>query len=442
MQPHISRRSRKHASKSSFNPELLESRTLLSAWGTVDNFQLAAGQSAYAKAMATDSGGNVYAAGFAYDSAGHSHGIIREKLAGGTSWTTIEDYTVPTTVTNGGASFRAIALDSVGDIYVAGAANTSGTNAWTVLEKPAGGTTFSVVDSISGGDGVTLAIDPAGNVFAGGSTWTTSGKSGNGKKTYYWTVRKQTAGQGAFSTVDNSISSVIQIFPEGATSIASGASAGLYVVGLGSGSNWLVRKSADAGATWKTVDSFLYPSGTNSRALGVAGDGAGNVYVVGWGWDSSNSEHWMVRKSANGGSSWSTVDDFRYGATYNIAEGLGTDLAGNVNVVGFGVDSSGVYHDLVRSNAGGSWTTVNDLPGGGTFDAFAVDPSGNLYAGGALYDSSNVDHWVIQSAAGPTAPASASVTASTISAVAVFSSTQVSSTDVSIGILHHRRHHA
>src|SRR5205085_12168437 len=64
----------------------------------------------------------------------------------------------------------------------------------------------------------------------------------------------------------------------------SGPSAGVYVVGSSAG-NWVVRKSANGGGTWSQTDSFRYDTVGNagSVAMGVTSDSAGKVYVVGYG---------------------------------------------------------------------------------------------------------------------------------------------------------------
>ncbi|HEV2687166.1 MAG TPA: hypothetical protein VGV35_01390, partial [Bryobacteraceae bacterium] len=351
-------------------PERLESRTLLSAWTIADDYQLAAGQIASGHSMASDSAGNVYAIGSAHDSSNRSHGIVREKLAGSTTWSTIEDYPAASV---SGTSFYAVAVDSAGDLYVGGQTHDSlNKPQWLVLEKLAGGSAFTVVDNYAtsvGGIGVEgLAIDGAGNVFAAGQS-ATIGK-GN-KATYYWTVRKRTGGVGAFTTVDNSISGTGNDNPYSATYIADGAAAGLYVVGTGTGSQWLVRKSIDAGVTWTTVDSFFYNS-TNATALSVTGDGRGDVYVVGKGGvlNSGGVVHWLVRESINGGTSWSTVDNFGLGGTLSSAGSVGADLAGNIYVAGSASEASGTSHGIIRSNAGGSWTTVDVTGRTGDYNGF------------------------------------------------------------------------
>jgi hypothetical protein len=74
-----------------------------------------------------------------------------------------------------------------------------------------------------------------------------------------------------------------------------------FVVGSGKGGGkkgadqqWYVRRSLNGGVTWSTVDTYL-----GGSARGIGADGAGNVYVVG-----SNAGHWIVRRSNNGGGSW------------------------------------------------------------------------------------------------------------------------------------------
>src|SRR5439155_17629554 len=63
---------------------------------------------------------------------------------------------------------------------------------------------------------------------------------------------------------------------------------------------WYVRRSLDGGATWSTVDAYA-----GGQAKGIGADAPGNIYAVG-----ANGSHWIVRKSTNGGASWATVDDF------------------------------------------------------------------------------------------------------------------------------------
>jgi hypothetical protein len=94
---------------------------------------------------------------------------------------------------------------------------------------------------------------------------------------------------------------------------------------------------------WQTVDDFQYTPGKMAYAMGMGADALGNVYAAGKG----TNGHWLVRKGANHGSSWSTVDDFQYGSAATAAA-CGADGSGNVYVCGSGTDPATGSHWLVR----------------------------------------------------------------------------------------------
>jgi hypothetical protein len=128
----------------------------------------------------------------------------------------------------------------------------------------------------------------------------------------------------------------------------------------------------------------------------------GNVYAAG----ESSTGHWMVRESTNGGSSWTTVDGFSGTISGVYAEAVTRDPSGNMVVAGWGQDSVGDEYAIVRTNAGGSWTTLDSYgypDGNAYYDAVAADTSGNLYAGGEVFDNAGTfDNWMIRSQ--PAAP--------------------------------------
>jgi hypothetical protein len=115
--------------------------------------------------------------------------------------------------------------------------------------------------------------------------------------------------------------------------------------------HWIVRKSANGGAaTWSTVDDFQLNLAADSVAHGFATDSLGNLFVAGIGATTHGGPtHWLVRKDAGGIGSWSTVDSFQYvpGADTQ-ARAIATDRAGKVFVGGYGNDASGVPHWLIR----------------------------------------------------------------------------------------------
>ena len=376
--------------------ESLESRTLLSAaWTTVsNNIQL------NVDSMAADKMGNIYAAD-------HLASTIRKSSDAGASWSVIAQAGTSTL-------FYSLATDAVGNLFVGASVQATDGRHWRVFEQPVGQSGLTVVDDVPAGECTDLATDSAGDVYAiGRITVTTAGKGG--KTTTYQTVRRRLVGESAFSTVDQATG----INFNAVTAIDGGASAGVYVTGMANG-KWTVRKSVNAGQTWSVVDQYAYPtpSGTTvyNEPAAVVGDLSGNIFVAGTareytviGYTRNHTpiyrpdNHWLVRKSSNGGATWSNSDDFQLmvpGAT--LAHAMGTDLAGNVYVVGEAFDST-ANHALIRTNAGGAWATVDNYTGSdGEFAeylAFTADSNGNLYAGGAENNG-----WLIRSAAGAAPP--------------------------------------
>lgn len=451
--------------------EPLETRTLLSAWSTIDTYGYPGGPPPsgtpsgqdVANSMVQDSAGNIYAAGQAYDVAGTVHGIVQERYAGSplTSWTTIED--LPN------ATFNKMATDSAGDLFVTGESNPSGLGPEFVAVRPVGQIGFTIVnDTLAaakpGGPGIVL--DGSGNAFFDN----TEDETVNGVSQQHWIVQKAPiaqllSGQAAFTTVDDFYSGS-QDYPHNITVIPGGSSAGLYVVGqfwdASSHSHWVVRKSADGGNTWSTVDDFV-PAGTfsavSSVANGVSGDLSGNdVYVVGDSLESvtvhkktTQTEHWIVRKSSNGGVTWTDVDDFTEGvsvigvANATIAYKVQSDLMGNMYVVGI-ANNEPNFTGIVRANTGpnGSWITVDSYNPGSPSEAMdynlLIDSSNNHYECGEVVNSGTNDstNWLIRTDASPTA--SPAAIASVFSSAQITSSTQSTAGSDSTDLLNRRRH--
>jgi len=144
---------------------------------------------------------------------------------------------------------------------------------------------------------------------------------------------------------------------------------------------------------WQTVDDFVLGSG-NAEANGVTTDAAGGVYVVG-----AASGHGIVRYSPDGGSTWITRDDFVYGSsTNNVFNAVMVDNQGTVFVGGGsgGYGGNGNGHWIVRrsTDQGLTWETVDDywrppnppgLPGtNGIVYSLCSDGHGRVYGAGPL----------------------------------------------------------
>lgn len=192
--------------------------------------------------------------------------------------------------------------------------------------------------------------------------------------------------------------------------ISKDSAGNIYVTGTSTNvSHWIVRKSAN-GTAWSTIDDFVYASGQQALAYSAAVDGSGNIYVVGSAGPTKN--HWIVRKSTNGGTSWTTVDDFQQKSNYDsqlintIALRLLFDSSGNIYVAGVANEGGGYYgysykYWLVRrSNDGGStWFTNEDvfshLSHSATLSDISMDASGNIYTTGYMTTIYGTE-WIIR----------------------------------------------
>jgi hypothetical protein len=152
----------------------------------------------------------------------------------------------------------------------------------------------------------------------------------------------------------------------------------------------VVRESTDGGTTWNTVDKYLLytPTGAGT-GLGMCTDLLGNVYYAANQLDSTGVYHWIVRKSTDHGATWSTVNDFQYVVGFNsLPQMMYVDQLGNIYNCGQANDASGNLHWIVRKSPdnGATWSTVDDfLMSGGTLSyatGVSADTSGNIYVTG------------------------------------------------------------
>jgi hypothetical protein len=166
--------------------------------------------------------------------------------------------------------------------------------------------------------------------------------------------------------------------------------AGVFVVGRANfsvvvnkkqsiGTGWTVRRSQDGGTTWSNVDQLA-----NCAAYGIGADAHGYLYVVGQFNVPNTGSCWLVRKSTDSGNSWTTVDTYQLAAGYAAqAQCFVADSLGNLFVAGIANTSSGGQDWVVRENPGGNsaWSVVDSFPSG-TPKAICADVSGHVFVGG------------------------------------------------------------
>jgi len=374
---------------------------LAQTWQTVDDHQYLAGQPSVNFGLTVAPSGMLFASGYGFDASGTSHGLVVSSADGGSTWSgDLDDFVYPGSTTR---HDNGIVADSAGNLYVAGRYYFSTGNFHQYVRRSAdGGGTWVTVDDVAVGNSIVsplgaggITADAAGNVYV------------IERPVGAWTIRKGIGGTN-FTTVDTFQSSGSTAF-----GVFAHPTAGVFAAGYGqtvvkknSSQAWIVRRSLDGGATWSTVDAYQASSGSAAEGCGIGADANGNIYVVGRAvvpYRGSSINHWIVRKSTNGGVSWSTVEDYALFTSGNqVALGFAADSNGNLFVAGWASAGTGTgpYYWIVRESLGGTgaWTTVDNFPydSSAMAHAIAADSSGNVFVGGQGSPASGGVHWLVR----------------------------------------------
>jgi hypothetical protein len=376
----------------------------------VDDFQYVQGQNTYNYGLATAPNGTVFACGFSFDLLGVAHGLVVASADGGRTWSApVDDFVYPgmgyTRFEAGIVADSAGNLYVAGRAYDDGSAS-GGPFHWIVRRSADGGVTWSIVDDFVPGGTLTeprsITVDAAGNVYvAGEGDYNTSSQ--------YWTVRKGIGGTNFFTVnefADGSLYTALAVFAHPTAGILAAGEGPIATNKLGSvTSGWLVRRSTDGGTNWSIADTFILAIGYRANPFAIGSDAVGNLYVVGRAankYKSGGVFHWLVRKGTKGGTSWSTDDDYQlYLAGTQSATGFAADHNGTLYVVGGSGPNSwaGPTDWLVRKKALGAstWTGVDDFKYGASAGAQSITApvAGNLFVGGSGSDGTS-EHWLVR----------------------------------------------
>jgi WD40 repeat protein len=267
-------------------------------------------------AVAIDSSGNTYAAGYSTgDTTGWDFAVVKYDPSGNRQWvgtysTMDEDYVA------------AVAVDASGKVYAAGCSGSPYTLSWdyvTARYDPASGDTLWVRrlnGSADADDEVrAMAVDASGNVIV------TGGTTGSATGVDYTTIKYSPAGD----------------------------------------------------TLW--VRYYNGPANSTDWAYALALDPAGNVYVTGSSQDTATDmDYATVKYDANGNQKWVARYD---GPAHSFDEGraIAVDATGNVCVTG-GSTGSGTRSDYVTvkydATGGEVWVNRYDGPASRLDEAFAI----------------------------------------------------------------------
>jgi hypothetical protein len=236
-------------------------------------------------------------------------------------------------------------------------------------------------------------MDSEGNVYLGGDGFepylVTTRKGTTTKYRPVWMVRR--IGRDGTKTTCHIPGSagILGTGPYGMTCLGRT----LYAAGYGE-NHWQVRRSDDGGTSWTLLDSAGMES---CEAFGIAAGPDGSIYVVGRQYRQSTTTvkgkttttavpYWIARKGTGIAGSFATIAAISNENLKGDAIGVTVDPSGNVHITGGYSPVTGEYYWLNKRLDANTqqWTTTDYLSGGGW--AIKSDLLGNIYSGGGTFD--------------------------------------------------------
>jgi len=360
----------------------VQAQGVVEAWVTHYNFAAVD----EAQALAVDDSGNVYVTGRSGASeTAVDFATIKYTPDGDSVW--VRRYNGPG---NGTDSPNALAVDHTGNVYVAGSSLGSGTSSdyATLKYAPNGNTLW--IRRYDGPDSSfeianALAVDDSGNVYVTGES------PGVGTNDDYATIKYAPNGDSLWVARYNGPGNFI----DQAQAVAVDDSGNVYVTGYSWSTTSIdyatIKYAPNGDSLW--VRRYDGPAGGDDRAVQLAVDGVGNVYVTGESPGSGTGfDYATIKYAPNGDSLWVR----RYNGPANgddRTEAVALDDSGNVFVTGLSLGSgSGFDYATIKYAPSGDTVWVrryNGPPGSSSDQAFAlaIDDSGNAYVTGRSFGS-------------------------------------------------------
>ena len=361
--------------------------------------------------IAVDNAGNVYITGNSPgETSANDITTIKYNSAGQEQW--VQRYNGPGNSDDGTNGTNAIAVDSSGNVYVAGwSAGTENTD-YVVIKYNSNGDQQWAQRYNGPGNGYDapygIALDGSGNVYVTGTS------TGDGTGFDYTTIKYNTDGQLQWAQSYNGSGNGY----DAALSLAVDASGNVYLTGLSTSQNGLgdcvtIKYDTDGNQQWAKV--YDGPANGNDYGNSITVDGSDNVYVTGSSTGiKTGGDYLTLKYDSSGQQQWASTYS---SAGSNLDEGrsVGLDGSGNVYVTGVlayseGKASTDNWGTIKYDSTGAEqWVRVYDGPAHFADEAFsiAVDANGNSYVVGyghgltsgsdlisVKYDTDGVEQWV------------------------------------------------
>jgi hypothetical protein len=345
-----------------------------------------------AKAIAVDDSGNLYVTGQSRGSdTGFDYVTIKYDPSGTAQW--VKRYNNDSV--NGADRATAIAVDGLGNVYVTGQSDGSGTGPdYATVKYDASGTQqwvmrYSNNDLADAPDFPTaIAVDGSGNVYVTGES------TGSGTGLDYATIKYNPSGTALWVVrYDNEPVSRDDI----ATAIALDGSGNVYVTGRSDGSDTgadCATIKYDSSGTELWVKRYNNDSvNGDDIAIAIAVDALGSVYVTGGSRGSGTDfDYATIKYNSAGQEQWVKRYNNDPVNASDTAVAIAIDGSGNVYVTGasYGGDppNSGFDYATIKYDPSGTeeWVVRYDGPDSDFARAIAIDGSGNVYVTGESYD--------------------------------------------------------